>query len=118
MADQALVQWQWEHYPRGHQDRRNLLVHVCAVPLFWAGTLASLAAPFTDGRMAIAGLAAMALSVGAQGRGHALEVNAPIPSRGPGDIVARLFVEQWITFPRFVLGGGFRAAWRTAAGSH
>ena len=27
-------------------------------------------------------------------------------------LLARIFAEQWITFPRFVLGGGFARAWR------
>ena len=26
----------------------------------------------------------------------------------------RFFVEQWITFPRYVLSGGFSRAWREA----
>ena len=35
-----------------------------------------------------------------------------------GDWAARLFVEQWVTFPRYVLSGGFARAWREAgAGS-
>jgi hypothetical protein len=47
-----------------------------------------------------------------QGRGHRLEKNAPVPFRGPLDVLARIFVEQWVTFPRFVLSGGFARAWR------
>jgi hypothetical protein len=29
--------------------------------------------------------------------------------------VARLFLEQWITFPRFLLSGGWSRALRTSA---
>jgi len=47
----------------------------------------------------------------AQGRGHKLETTAPAPFRGPADVAARLFVEQWITFPRFVFSGQFARAW-------
>jgi len=28
---------------------------------------------------------------------------------------ARIFLEQWITFPRFVLSGGWYHAWRARA---
>jgi hypothetical protein len=29
------------------------------------------------------------------------------PFDGAGDVVSRLLVEQWVTFPRFVLSGGW-----------
>lgn len=112
----GLLAWQLKLYPDGHRDRRNLLVHALTVPLFLTGTLTllggALVAPWTP----LAGLAAMATALVAQGRGHKREATAPVPFRGPGDVLARLFVEQWVTFPRFVLGGGFARAWR-AAGS-
>jgi hypothetical protein len=57
----------------------------------------------------------MALAVALQGRGHAVERTSPAPFRGPLDVVARLFAEQWITFPRFVLSGGFARAWRASS---
>ena len=34
----------------------------------------------------------------------------PEPFAGPGQALARLFFEQWLTFPRFVLSGGWRRA--------
>ena len=53
-----------------------------------------------------------------QGRGHRLEVKPPLLFLSRGDFAARLFVEQWVTFPRYVLSGGFARAWREAgAGS-
>ena len=51
----------------------------------------------------------------AQGRTHRLERTAPSPFRGPGDVVARIFAEQWFTFPRFVASGGFARAWRASS---
>ena len=48
----------------------------------------------------------------AQGRGHRLEREAPQPFRSPVDALVRLVVEQFVTFPRFVLRGGFAHAWR------
>jgi len=56
----------------------------------------------------------MLAAVASQGRGHAMEAARPVAFRGPADFVARFFVEQWVTFPRFVLSGGFAQAWRRA----
>jgi hypothetical protein len=56
------------------------------------------------------GLATLAV----QGRGHAAEAARSVAFRGPGDFAARFFVEQWVTFQRFVLSGGFAQAWRRA----
>jgi hypothetical protein len=81
------------------------------VPLFMAGTLAVVAAPFVSAKLGF-GVLAMALAVGLQGRTHKGEHKPPEPFAGPIDVVARLFVEQWVTFPRFVLSGGFGLAWR------
>jgi hypothetical protein len=50
-----------------------------------------------------------------QAVGHKREANAPEPFRSPLDVLARILVEQFITFPRFVLSGGFARAWRSAA---
>lgn len=110
-----LLSWQWRAYPDNHADRRNLLLHLATNPLFLAGNLAALAAPLTQSWALLAGLGLSALALAAQGRGHAREPVPPVPFRGPGDFVARVVAEQWITFPRFVLTGGWRAAWRAAS---
>ncbi|HEX6239498.1 MAG TPA: hypothetical protein VFZ61_01340, partial [Polyangiales bacterium] len=55
---------------------------------------------------------AMLLAMAAQGSGHRHEANPPPPFRGPLDVVLRIFAEQWITWPRFVLSGGLRRALR------
>jgi hypothetical protein len=111
-----LLAWQWSHYEAGHTTRTALVVHLLTVPLFQLGTLSVLASPFTGGWPALAsasvgGLLAMIVALAAQGRVHRAEPKAPEPFLGPLDVVSRLFVEQWITFPRFVLSGGFGAAW-------
>jgi hypothetical protein len=54
----------------------------------------------------------MAVSMALQGRGHRGEVNPPVPFSGAGNALARIFLEQWITFPRFVLTGGWWQAFR------
>lgn len=110
----GLLRWQWSLYPDGHRDRRNLALHAATVPLFLLGTCAVLSAAFAGWRAAAIGAPAMIAALVAQGRGHKLEATTPAPFLGPLDVVRRFFAEQWITFPRYVLTGGFAAAWRAA----
>ena len=50
-----------------------------------------------------------------QGRRHKLETTQPEPFKDGLDFVLRLFAEQWITFPRFVLTDGwFENLYKTA----
>jgi 2-hydroxy-palmitic acid dioxygenase Mpo1-like len=102
----GLLAWQWRGYSRNHRDRMNLLIHMIGVPMFIAGVLAALT---QAGRGQWFG-AAVALLVAAagfavQGIGHKRERVAPEPFAGPGDFIARVCAEQFITFPRFVLVG-------------
>lgn len=110
----GLLEWQWSQYGDAHQDRRNLVLHVATAPVFVAGTVAVAAAPFVSGWLALGGFAAMFVAMAAQGRGHRMEHAAPAPFRGPLDVVARIFAEQWITFPRYVLSGGLTRALRAS----
>jgi hypothetical protein len=110
----GLVAWQYALYPDNHTDRRNLVIHVMTVPLFHVGTVALLASPFVGWWPLPGALFSMIAAVVMQGRGHRLEKVAPVPFRGPLDVVARIFVEQWVTWPRFMLGGGFASAWKRA----
>lgn len=113
-SNEGLLSWQWSLYARGHVARRNLVIHALTQPLFCAGTLALLSAPVSGLVTGVGGLVAMVITVAAQGAGHAKEATPPVPSRGPLDIPIRILAEQWITFPRFVLSGGFARAWRAA----
>jgi hypothetical protein len=115
--NESLMTWQWAHYPSGHRARRNLLLHLLTVPLFQAGTVALVAAPWRSGWLALAGLVAIALAMAAQGRGHRGEATAPLPFAGPLDAIARILVEQWVTFPRYLLSGRFAQAWRRRSAS-
>ena len=91
--------------------RLNLAVHAVTAPLFCAGTVMLAAAPFTTPWLAL-GAVLVLVALLAQARGHNVERAAPRPFLGPADFVARFFVEQWVTLPRFVLQGGFARAWR------
>ena len=103
-----LLAWQWSDYAAKHRDRVNLLLHIVVVPLFQAGTLVLLYGA-VRGRLGLVvlGVVAMLVSVVAQGRGHRRERETPTPFTGADDVVTRLLVEQWVTFPRFVLSGGW-----------
>jgi hypothetical protein len=109
-----LIAWQWSTYASAHRSRANLVLHALTVPLFLAGTIGVVASPFTHGWSAL-GAVGMVLALALQGRGHAGEDARPIPFASPWDFVARFFSEQWVNFPRFVLSGGFAAAWRAGA---
>jgi uncharacterized membrane protein YGL010W len=110
----GLLTRQFSTYQNAHADRRNLLIHALTVPLFLLGNCAVVAAPFTRGWFALAGVALTAVAFAMQGRGHAFESGRPVPFSGPLNAVVRILAEQWITFPRFVLSGGFARAWRGA----
>ena len=109
----GLVRQQWEGYTRYHQSRANLLLHVVAVPVFVAGNVVAVVALAQRSWLAaLSGFAAMLASVVAQGRGHATEPVPPQPFTSPLNAVLRIFSEQWLTFPRFVVSGGWSRALR------
>ncbi len=110
-----LLRWQWDGYPRYHRSRANLLLHIVVIPLFLLGSLALVVAPVRRSwPLALGSIVAMVASLALQGRGHGREPVPPEPFTGPLNAVARLLCEQWITFPRFVLSGGWRDALRRA----
>lgn len=113
-----LLQWQWSDYADKHRDRINLWLHIVAVPLFDAGTITLIfGIAGSAGRVAGLGLAGMVAALVLEGRGHRREPETPTPFAGPIDFVSRFFVEQWITFPRFVLSGGWTRNLLRSAGS-
>ena len=102
----GLLAWQWRGYSRKHHDRVNLLIHMVAVPAFIAGTLATIRLMFNaqwPGALLAIIVAVVAFAI--QGLGHRREREPPEPFTDAGDFVARVFAEQFITFPRFVLAG-------------
>jgi hypothetical protein len=116
MGPAELARWQWEGYPLYHASRANLLIHIVLVPVFLAGNIAApLGLALRSWPWAVAGLAAMALSFAAQGFGHGREKNPSIPFANPANAFARVFLEQWFTFPRFVFTGGWLRAFRSVA---
>lgn len=64
-----LLRWQWERYPRYHQSRANLLLHIIVVPVFLiANTALAVAIVQRSWAVALLALAAMLVAIAAQGR--------------------------------------------------
>jgi hypothetical protein len=118
MTVKQLLAWQWEGYARYHQSRANLLLHIVLVPLFLSGNgLLLVGLMSLDWKKALAGVVCTVASISLQGRGHQGEAVPPVPFTSRGNAIARIFLEQWITFPRFVLSGGWRRALESARGA-
>ena len=105
-----LLAWQWSDYAPKHRARANLLIHVVAVPLFAAGLICLVfGVVLADWVTAAVGLVAVLVGFVAQGLGHGNEPERPVPFLGPADFISRFLAEQFITFPRFVISGGWWA---------
>ncbi|MBF8779081.1 DUF962 domain-containing protein [Pseudomonas fulva] len=108
-----LPAWQWRSYHHNHRHPANLALHLIAVPLFVLGVLLILSGLFgLDIAQIAVGIIAVIAGLGLQRQGHRLEVEQPEPFTNRSDAVKRLLTEQFITFPRFVLSGGWWRAWR------
>lgn len=110
-----LLRWQHEGYPQFHRDRTNLLIHIVAVPGFVLCLAALIhGACALHWAQAAAALVGLLFSFALQGVGHKREPTPSIPFANAGDAITRIFAEQLITFPRFVLSGGFMNALKSA----
>ncbi len=111
-----LAQRQWLDYSRTHRSRRNLLVHLAAVPVFVGANTALVAALLLGTWMtATLSLTFMAASLAWQSRFHRSEPERPEPFSGPAEAVVRILIEQWVTFPRFAFSGGWTRAFRESS---
>src|SRR5690606_36992421 len=118
MSLSEMLQWQWNGYENYHRSRTNLLIHIAAVPLFLVGNVALIVGLVGQAWVLAGGsLALMIVSMVLQGKGHGQEENPPEPFTSVGNAISRIFLEQWVTFPRFVLSGRWLAALRQAAPS-
>ena len=103
----GLLEWQYRDYAERHQDKLSLWLHLYAVPAFIAGVLAAVFHLLSLNWVgALVSLAFAGVAFLVQGIGHRREKLAPIPFDGPADAIKRIFAEQFVTFPRFVLSGG------------
>lgn len=105
----------WSDYQQVHADRRNLCMHLFAVPLFaisFPATVVLLAQ--ADLILATVSLMAAVGSMVFQGIGHGKESIPPKPFKGPLDFIKRWFSEQYFTFPLFVVSGRWWRQYQTA----
>lgn len=105
----------WSDYERVHANRRNLRIHLLAVPLFdisFAAALIFLAS--ANFLAAIISFLAAFVSMILQGIGHSKEAIEPRPFEGPLDFLQRWFAEQYFTFPMFVLAGRWLRQYKAA----
>lgn len=105
----------WSDYEQVHADRRNLRIHLLAVPLFdlaFPATLILFA--LSEFVPAIGSLLIVIGSMASQGIGHSKESNEPNPFNGPLDFLKRWFSEQYFKFPVFVLSGRWWRQYRAA----
>ena len=112
MIRKDLLSWQWSDYFSKHRHRTNLLLHIIAVPLFWIAFIDLIFDLFTRTTW-IAAAVSLILAFALQGIGHKLEAEVPTPFSGFPDFVSRFLVEQFVTFPRFIISGEFARSIRT-----
>lgn len=100
------MQIDWTSYLRVHSDRRNLIIHLFAVPLFVGSIIALiLYLVRSDYVSAVFATVLAFFAMMLQGKGHAREADPPAPFTGPGNFLRRWFTEQFVTFPLFFLTG-------------
>jgi len=108
-----LLRWQYAGYAKFHLSRANLLLHIVVVPLFILSNVALLVSLVKLAWLPAAIAAGlMGTSMALQGRGHGREQLPPEPFTGAMNVISRIVLEQWITFPRFVFSGGWLRALR------
>lgn len=117
MNTSSLLRAQWEGYARYHQSRPNLLLHIVFVPLFLASSVGFLVALLERHWLLALGAAVlMGIAFAAQGLGHREEPLRPEPFTSPFNALSRIVLEQWVTFPRFVLSGTWMRILRESRG--
>jgi len=113
MSVVELLRWQYAGYAKFHQSRANLLLHIVVVPLFILGSVVLIVSLMKLTWLpALIAIALMVASMALQGRGHGREQLPPEPFTGAANVISRIILEQWVTFPRFVISGGWLRALR------
>lgn len=109
-----LIKWQSEGYTKFHKSKLNLWVHILAVPIFIIAFFSLVISAFNfNGLQFLFSLMLIIISIVSQGIGHSKEVYAPEKFTGPVNAITRILLEQFYTFPKFVLNGGWFAALKT-----
>lgn len=103
----------WTDYQRVHTGRKNLLIHLLAVPLFVAGFIVIVVSVLRSTWLpATTALAICVIALVLQAGGHRSEAQAPRPFTGPMNFLRRWFTEQFVIFPLFLLTGRWWRCYR------
>ena len=106
-----IINQQWTDYSERHQNKVNLLIHIVTVPLVWfaavqvLGGLLLMLIGVGGLKMWIYAAILIGLALFAQRFGNDMETIKPKPAGSPKDFAINAVVEQFVTFPRFVLTG-------------
>ena len=113
MSIKELLQWQYASYEKFHRSRANLLIHILAVPMVLISNVALVMGLFRERWLSVGiNLVLIVIFVALQSLGHGREAHPSQPFTGATNAITRIFLEQWITFPRFVISGGWWRALR------
>jgi uncharacterized membrane protein YGL010W len=103
-----LIEWQWKGYAQYHTAKLNLILHIVFVPLFIWGNVGLIASVLRFQWMgAVASLLVMAFAFAMQGIGHKVEPTPALPFSSASNATKRILIEQWVTFPKFVISGAW-----------
>ncbi|HBX54653.1 Mpo1-like protein [Pseudomonas sp. UBA2684] len=98
---------QRQQYRANHTHPTNLLLHLMAVPLFIVASLLLLSGLWQMSFLPLVlGIIGLVAALALQAYGHRLEAH------DKRETWQRLLLEQFVTFPRFVLSGAWWRAWR------
>ena len=114
MSFAELLNKQWSDYPDRHRNKVNLLIHIVTVPLVWFAALQVFSGLIliligVGGlKMWVYAAILVAIALFAQSRGNSMEETKPAPAGDPMTFAMNAIAEQFVTFPRFVLSGGWQ----------
>jgi hypothetical protein len=113
MTFAELLDTQWSDYSERHRNRVNLMIHIVTVPLVWiaaiqaAGALMLTLIGVGGIKILIWAAIQIAIALFAQNYGNGMEAIKPAPFTNAKDFALGALAEQFVTFPRFVLTGGW-----------
>jgi len=93
-----------------------MIIHIVSVPVFVLGTLSLFVSLIELSPIGmLISILVVVIAFGAQGFGHSKERISPESFATPGQAIVRILSEQFITFPRYVLSGGWYATYQSSA---
>ena len=113
MTFAQLLDQQWSDYSERHRNKTNLMIHIVTVPLVWFaalqvfGGLVLMLVGVGGLKMWVYAAILAAIALFAQRHGNSMEAVKPKPFTDAKDFALNAAAEQFVTFPRFVLTGGW-----------